>query len=94
MSLIGTVSSPMNARYSPGDIPDPAAPSVPETSPFMGNSTDAQHVVRVEVTDRGGPGVLQLRACGGEAEDGRGLGLGWWRGWPGGGGGGDAAGGR
>ena len=31
-------------------------------------------VVRVEVTDRGGPGVPQLRACGGEAEDGRGLG--------------------
>ncbi len=32
-------------------------------------------VVRVEVTDRGGSGVPQLRACGGEAEDGRGLGL-------------------
>ena len=32
-------------------------------------------VVRVEVTDRGGPGVPQLRACGGEAEGGRGLGL-------------------
>ena len=36
-------------------------------------------VVRVEVTDRGGRGVPQLRACGGEAEGGRGLGLGWWR---------------
>lgn len=32
-------------------------------------------VVRVEVTDRGGRGVPQLRACGGEAEGGRGLGL-------------------
>jgi len=32
-------------------------------------------VVRVEVTDRGGRGVPQLRPCGGEAEDGRGLGL-------------------
>jgi anti-sigma regulatory factor (Ser/Thr protein kinase) len=30
-------------------------------------------VVRVEVTDRGGRGVPQLRACGGEAEGGRGL---------------------
>jgi anti-sigma regulatory factor (Ser/Thr protein kinase) len=33
-------------------------------------------VVRVEVTDRGGSGVPRLRPCGGEAEDGRGLGLG------------------
>jgi anti-sigma regulatory factor (Ser/Thr protein kinase) len=33
-------------------------------------------VIRVEVNDRGGSGVPQLRACGGEAEDGRGLGLG------------------
>ena len=33
-------------------------------------------VVRVEVTDRGGSGVPQLRACGSEAEDGRGLGPG------------------
>jgi anti-sigma regulatory factor (Ser/Thr protein kinase) len=32
-------------------------------------------VVRVEVTDRGGRGAPQLRACGGEAEGGRGLGL-------------------
>jgi len=32
-------------------------------------------VVRVEVTDRGGRGVPQLRASGGEAEGGRGLGL-------------------
>jgi serine/threonine-protein kinase RsbW len=30
-------------------------------------------VVRVEVTDRGGRGVPQLRACDGEAEGGRGL---------------------
>jgi len=30
-------------------------------------------VVRVEVTDRGGRGVPQLRACGGEAEGGRSL---------------------
>ena len=44
-------------------------------------------VVRVEVTDRGGPGGPQLRACGGETEGGRGLG------WPRGGGGGGAAGG-
>ena len=40
-------------------------------------------VVRVEVTDRGGSGVPQLRACGGEAEDGRGWG--WCRDWPPGG---------
>jgi len=48
-------------------------------------------VIRVEVTDRGGSGVPQLRACGGEAEDGRGLGLvaGLAARW-----GGDAAGGR
>jgi anti-sigma regulatory factor (Ser/Thr protein kinase) len=32
-------------------------------------------VVRVEVTDRGGRGVPQLRASGGEAEGGPGLGL-------------------
>jgi hypothetical protein len=32
MSLTGTVSSPMDARYSPCDTPDPAAPSVPETA--------------------------------------------------------------
>jgi anti-sigma regulatory factor (Ser/Thr protein kinase) len=32
-------------------------------------------VVRVEVIDRGGRGVPQFRACGGEAEGGRGLGL-------------------
>lgn len=31
--------------------------------------------VRVEVADRSGPGVPQLRAVGGDAEDGRGLGL-------------------
>ena len=43
MSLIGTVSSPMDARYSPRDTPDPAAPSVSETGPFIGSFTDAQH---------------------------------------------------
>src|SRR5580698_3038878 len=32
-------------------------------------------VVRVEVTGRSGPDVPRLRACDGEAEDGRGLGL-------------------
>jgi anti-sigma regulatory factor (Ser/Thr protein kinase) len=32
-------------------------------------------VVRVQVTDRGGPGVPRLQACGSDAEDGRGLGL-------------------
>jgi serine/threonine-protein kinase RsbW len=32
-------------------------------------------LVRVEVTDRSGPGVPELRPAGGDAEDGRGLGL-------------------
>jgi anti-sigma regulatory factor (Ser/Thr protein kinase) len=32
-------------------------------------------IVRVEVTDRGGPGTPELRPAGGDAEDGRGLGL-------------------
>jgi hypothetical protein len=32
-------------------------------------------VVRVEVTDRRGPGMPELRASDGDAEDGRGLGL-------------------
>jgi hypothetical protein len=32
-------------------------------------------VVRVEVTDRGSRGVPEPRPCGGEAEDGGGLGL-------------------
>ncbi|MGA2829893.1 MAG: ATP-binding protein [Streptosporangiaceae bacterium] len=32
-------------------------------------------IVRVEVTDRGGPGAPELRPAGGDAEDGRGLGL-------------------
>jgi hypothetical protein len=41
--LIGTVSSPTDARYSPRDTPDPAAPSAPETGPFIGNFTDVQH---------------------------------------------------
>ena len=49
-------------------------------------------VVRVEVTDRGGRGMPQLRPCGSEAEDGRGWGS--WRDWPPGGTGGGAAGGR
>ena len=49
-------------------------------------------VIWVEVTDCGGRGVLRLRPCGGEAEDGRRLGLVaalvvWW-------GGGGAVGGR
>ena len=35
----------------------------------------ADGVVRVEVTDRSGPGVPRLRAPDGEAEGGRGLGL-------------------
>jgi anti-sigma regulatory factor (Ser/Thr protein kinase) len=47
----------------------------------------ADGVVRVEVTDRGGRGMPQLRPCGSEAESGRGLRLvaelaaswGWWR---------------
>jgi hypothetical protein len=43
MSIIGTVPPPTDARYSPDDAPDPSAPSVPQTSPFMGNFTDAQH---------------------------------------------------
>jgi hypothetical protein len=46
MSLIGTVSSPMDARYSSRDTPDPAAPSVSETGPFIGSFTDAQHPAR------------------------------------------------
>ena len=45
MSMVGMVSSPTDARYSPDDTPDPSAPSVPETSPSMGNFTDAQHAV-------------------------------------------------
>jgi hypothetical protein len=46
ISMVGTVSSPTDARYSPDDTPDPSAPSVPETSPSMSNFTDAQHLER------------------------------------------------
>lgn len=49
--------------------------------------TIAGSVVRVEVTDRSGPGVPQMRPVGGDAEGGRRLelvaglaaGWGWWR---------------
>jgi hypothetical protein len=33
--MIGTLSSPTNARYSPDDTPGSSAPSAPETSPSM-----------------------------------------------------------
>jgi anti-sigma regulatory factor (Ser/Thr protein kinase) len=49
-------------------------------------------LVRVEVTDRSGPGVPRLLPAGRDREDGRGWN--WWRGWLRGGGGGGAAGGR
>jgi hypothetical protein len=50
MSIIGTVPPPTDARYSPDDAPDPSAPSVPQTSPFMGNFTDAQQPYGYAVT--------------------------------------------
>jgi hypothetical protein len=31
--MVGAVSSPTDARYTPDDTPDPSAPSAPETSP-------------------------------------------------------------
>jgi excisionase family DNA binding protein len=43
MSMVGTLSPPTNARYSPDDTPGSSAPSAPETSPSMGNFIDAQH---------------------------------------------------
>jgi hypothetical protein len=58
MSMVGTVSSPTDAHYSPDDTPDPSAPSVPQTSPFMGNFTDAQH--RGELEEN--PGLLEAVA--------------------------------
>jgi hypothetical protein len=42
MSMVGTLSPPTNARYSPDDTPRSSAPSAPETSPSMGNFIDAQ----------------------------------------------------
>jgi undecaprenyl-diphosphatase len=33
MSMVGAVSPPTDARYTPDDTPDPSAPSAPETSP-------------------------------------------------------------
>jgi len=58
MSLIGTVSSPMDARYSPRDTPDPAAPSVSETGPFMGNFTDAQQRASPGTAGPFSPGIM------------------------------------
>jgi Recombinase zinc beta ribbon domain len=43
VSMVGTLSSPTDARYSPHDTPAPSAPSAPETSPPIGSFTDAQH---------------------------------------------------
>src|SRR5205823_7982873 len=43
ISMVGTVSPPTDARYTPDDPSDPSAPSAPETSPLMGNFKDAQH---------------------------------------------------
>jgi anti-sigma regulatory factor (Ser/Thr protein kinase) len=55
-----------SVRYSHSDLPG-------ETVTVT--VTACAGVVRVEVTDRSGPGVPELRPAGGDAEGGRGLGL-------------------
>ena len=58
MSLIGTVSSPMDARHSPCDTSDPAAPSVPETGPFWATSQTLNILEELARTAGHAPGLV------------------------------------